>query len=161
MAYSIDLNVIWLTAIRTSTRSCGEIQRFFNFTDIGHTLTVTDKGKDFYIILNVMNPYKRMVSIYYLENIGKKTSTNLFREWVVDRMNSIHDSQDQILLSGVANRLPKLPDYYVRVESLEKDIRNIPFIKNNMSTDLENIIQHNIVTNRYKDEFGNLSLIHI
>jgi hypothetical protein len=48
-------------------------------------------------------------------------------------------------------RLPKLPDYYVKMENFEKDIKSLWFVKENLGS-LSNVISENIETNRYKSE---------
>jgi hypothetical protein len=48
-------------------------------------------------------------------------------------------------------RLPKLPDYYVKMENFGNDIKSLWFVKENLGS-LSNVISENIETNRYKSE---------
>ena len=56
MNYSDELKVIWLTPMRTATRSCGEVQRSLNFNvSAHHGMTIPSKMKNYYLMFNVNN----------------------------------------------------------------------------------------------------------
>lgn len=159
--FSDELKVIWFTPPRTATRSSESIQKYFNFDMTGmHGVNVPKGKEDYFFIYNIRNPYSRLVSIYRLFRKYHKIETNDFKLWATKKLieekessvNVIYDYQ--IYLTKYKSYFPKSPDYFVRFENLESDIRNLWFIKDNMSDELEKVLQENIILNNFKTECG-------
>jgi len=152
MNYSNALKVNWVTPIRTATRTCTEIQKFYNFDVFGiHEVMVKNKN-DYQLIFNIRNPYSRLVSIFYLWKIhNPKKNSIQFEDWVKTLTDELHSNVDTytIFLDKIVDSLPKPPDFYVRLEFLEFDLRNLWFI-DNQSVDVNNLIENNITKNKYK-----------
>ena len=83
MNYSDVLKVNWITPRRTATRSCSEVQKFYNFDIIGsHEFNSYNQRKDYTLILNIRNPYSRLVSIFNLWKIHYPDKTIDFNVWI-------------------------------------------------------------------------------
>jgi len=159
MPFSDNLKVFWFTPKRAATRSCNKILKHLDFTDLSHEFLKKKLNEQYYFVSNVRNPYSRLVSIYYLYCFHFKIEPNNFRNWVIEKLQeevefSTQTLYYQINLSKIFFSCNNLPDYFVRQEFLERDIRDLWFIKDNMSEDLETIIQDSIVNNVYSNEFG-------
>ena len=160
MPHSDELKVFWFTPMRAATRSCINIQTYFNFLDIStHQFFDGKLPHDYFFISNVRNPYSRLVSIYKLFCFGFKLEPTNFRNWVIKKLKEEVETPSQTLdyqinLSSIYSRYNRIPDYLIKVESIENDIRNLWFVKNSMSEELETIIQESILKNQYVNEFG-------
>ena len=159
MPYSDNLKVFWFTPMRAATRSCEKVMHYLDFKDLSHEFLKNKLHEQYYYVCNARNPYSRLVSIYHLYCYHSKREPNDFRDWVIKKLREevefpIQTLDYQINLSKIFSSYDRLPDYFVRQEFLEEDIRNLWFIKDNMSEELEIIIQDNIVNNGYLTEFG-------
>lgn len=157
MPYSNDLKVFWFTPIRTASRACINLQEHLKFEDLySHSLFHNSQQKDYYFISNIRNPYSRLVSIFFLFCNNNNRDTDNFPIWVTKNLKEglINVPAYQIRLESLYSNEIRYPDYYVRIENLEEDIRNLWFVKENMSLDLEKIIQDTIISNQYLLEFG-------
>jgi hypothetical protein len=161
MPFSHNLKVFWFTPIRTASRSCNKLQEHLKFTDLySHNFPETQLEREYFFISNIRNPYSRVVSIYYLYCFHSKKNPDNFGDWVVKRLQQEVEVPSsrleyQINLSSIYSEYKKFPDYFVRVENFEDDIRNLWFVKENMSDEVEKIIKETIVNNSYSKEFGN------
>jgi hypothetical protein len=160
MPYSDELKVFWFTPIRSGTRSVEKLLMYFNFSDVGnHDLDLNEQQKNYFLISNIRNPYSRLVSIYNLFCLHSNKKPDNFKLWVERRLTDDADPS-KIVLNYQTDLLPryfekiKFPNYCVKIESFEKDIRNIPFIKENITDELNSIIEENIVSNRFENEFS-------
>ena len=151
MNYSDVLKVNWITPRRTATRSCSEVQKFYNFDIIGsHEFNSYNQRKDYTLILNIRNPYSRLVSIFNLWKIHYPDKTIDFNVWIKSALDDLHKNINyyQIFLDKIVNQLPKIPDYYLRTEFLEQDLKNLWFIDNE-TIEVIKIIEYNIKKNNY------------
>jgi hypothetical protein len=151
MNYSDGLKVNWITPRRTATRSCSEVQKFYNFDIIGsHEFNSYNQRKDYTLILNIRNPYSRLVSIFNLWKIHYPDKTIDFNVWIKSALDDLHKNVNyyQIFLDKIVNQLPKIPDYYLRTEFLEQDLKKLWFIDNE-SIEVIKIIEDNIKKNNY------------
>jgi hypothetical protein len=151
MNYSDVLKVNWITPRRTATRSCSEVQKFYNFDIIGsHEFNSYNQRKDYTLILNIRNPYSRLVSIFNLWKIHYPDKTIDFNVWIKSALDDLHKNVNyyQIFLDKIVNQLPKIPDYYLRTEFLEQDLKKLWFIDNE-SIEVIKIIEDNIKKNNY------------
>jgi hypothetical protein len=156
MNYSDKYKVLWATPIRTATRSCNPIQRYFGFDVVGiHKLEIPKNKGDYFFVLNTRNPYNRMISIYHLYCIHFQLVPNNFNIWIRkmldEEVNFPPDKTSgyQIFLK---KKITKTPDLLIRVESLYSDILKLPFFDDN-SDELSDIVNKNILTNRYSSEY--------
>jgi hypothetical protein len=158
MPYSKKLKVFWFLPMRTATRSCRFIAEYLNFFDSDqHKFIETFEQMDYYLISNVRNPYSRLVSLYLYhidsEQISDKVNFDL---WVTKKIKHESNlpmslkSKEYIKLMYAFQH--KTPDYFVRFESLEEDLRNIWFIKEKYDEKIENIFNNQIRYNGYKSE---------
>ena len=159
MPYSDNLKVFWFTPMRAATRSCEKIMEHLDFKEFSHDFLKNKLHEQYYVVSNVRNPYSRLVSIYHIYCHQFNKEPNDFRNWVVKKLREEIEFPKQTLdyqsnLSKIFSDSNRIPDYFVKQEFLEEDVRNLWFIKDNMSDELETVIQKNIVKNIYLNEFG-------
>jgi hypothetical protein len=159
MSYSDKFKVIWLNPMRTATRSCGIIQRRLGFEESAtHKFLIPEDKVDYHYFLNIRNPYSRIVSLYKINCIWKKTEFVIegFEPWV---MSALHDDNrianiSTVHLDLLIDNLPKKPDVFVKIETLEDDLKKLWFIKDNLellSSDFESQINNNRYINEYRE----------
>ena len=163
MNWSDELKVVWLTPMRTGTRSSGYLMNEFNFqffkstNEVPTHLCEIPEGKEnYYLICNIRNPYSRMVSLYYMYMDSVNNFNESFEKWV--RSNFIFREEDyNIFLSVRLQKLKKPVDRFIKMETFEKDILSLPFIQNNLDR-LKNVIEtkisSNVFENEYEDKMG-------
>ena len=156
MNYNDDLKVVWLTPQKTGTRSCSPIMFKIGFEsntlrDVpSHDLEIPVGKENYYLVMNVRNPYDRVISLYSLYCLHAGNNPIEFEKWINDKY-VFFKYKYSICLYDMIQRLPKLPDYYVKMENFENDIKSLWFVKENLGS-LSNVISENIETNRYKSE---------
>ena len=160
MNYNDDLKVVWITPMRTGTRSSGAIMHKLNFKseinnihqkETVHGIGIPKGKEDYKLIVNIRNPYSRMVSLYYLHMYNSKQFNQVFDRWVKSNL-SFSDYNKSFFILESLKQLPKLPDFYIRMENFEDDIKSLWFVKENFDL-LEQTINDNIEKNRYLTEF--------
>jgi hypothetical protein len=155
MNYSDKHKILWATPIRTATRSCIPIQKYFDFDVSGnHGLIIPDDKKDYFFIFNTRNPYTRLISIYYLFCIHFNLIPNNFNEWVREKLYEeikypVQTLNYQIFLK---NKITKVPNLIIRLENLYSDILKIPIFTDN-SDELFDIINNNILKNGHSSGY--------
>jgi len=153
--YSDKHRIVWATPQRTATRSCIEIQKYFEFDVFGqHDLQIPKDKKDFFFIFNTRNPYNRMISIYYLFcdnfNLIPNNFDNWIREKIIEEIKyPNHHSSFQVFLK---TRISKTPNLFVRIESLYSDILKIPILSDK-SNEIFDILNNNILRNNYSSGY--------
>jgi hypothetical protein len=161
MNYNDDLKVVWITPMRTGTRSSGAIMSKLNFKsennnipqkETVHGIGIPEGKEDYNLIVNIRNPYSRMVSLYYLYLYNSNQFNQSFDRWVKSNL-SFSDYNKNFFILESLKKLPKLPDLYVRMENFKNDINSLWFVKENFDF-LEQTLKHNIENNLYdSDEF--------
>ena len=161
MNYNDDLKVVWITPMRTGTRSSGAIMSKLNFKsennnihqkETVHGIGIPEGKEDYKLIVNIRNPYSRMVSLYYLHMHNSKQFNQVFDRWVKSNL-SFSDYNKSFFILESLKQLPKLPDFYIRMENFEDDIKSLWFVKENFDF-LEQTLKHNVENNCYDlDEF--------
>ena len=161
MNYNDELKVVWITPMRTGTRSSGTIMSKLNFKhDINkvqhdgvvHGIGIPEGKEDYKLIVNIRNPYSRLVSIFHLYMFRSKNYDKKFYDWITKQHYIYEDEFFNIYIAGRLKRLPKEPDFYVRMENFQDDIKSLWFVKDNINL-LEQTISDNIDKNRYLSEF--------
>ena len=159
MSYSEKFKVVWLNPMRTATRSCISFQKKLGFEEWGvHSFQIPKERDDYQIIVNIRNPYSRLVSLYKINCIWKKTEFVIegFEPWVT---HALHDDNrieniSTVHLDLLIDNLPKKPDVFVKIETLEDDLKKLWFIKDNLellSSDFESQINNNRYINEYRE----------
>jgi hypothetical protein len=156
MPYSKKLKIFWFLPMRAATRSCRPIVEYFNFSDSNqHKFIDNTEYMDYYLTANVRNPYSRLVSIYNFsietKIIDKKVPFEIWvRKKIPIEMDDLYVLPTQMYISLVKAFKNKMPNYFVRFESLEEDLNNLWFIKENFNDELEYIFNNHIRHNSYK-----------
>lgn len=159
MSHSDELKVFWFNPIRAATRSTGFVQDFFKFKNSRQHHLPTEKQKDYYLISNIRNPYSRFVSIFYFV-FGKENRT--IEDFPMFLKKKIHEEKSnlvgtldlQINLTKIYERIGKFPDKLIKVENLYDDIKSLYFVSDNSDSKLFEIMEQNIKTNRFFQEYG-------
>jgi hypothetical protein len=149
--YSDKHRVLWATPMRTATRSCKQIQKYFGFEVAGeHELEIPKDKEDYFFVFNTRNPYTRMISIYHLFCINFNLTPNNFNNWIREKLVEEIKYPNQTLNYQIflKNKITKTPDLLIRVENLYSDILTLPFF-NDDSDALFDIVNNNILKNRY------------
>ena len=156
MNYNDELKVVWITPTRTGTRSSGTIMSKLKFKsdnngihqkETVHGIGIPEGKEDYKLIVNIRNPYSRMVSLYYLYLHNSNQFNQSFDRWVKSSL-SFSDYNKNLFILENLKKLPKLPDLYVRMENFKNDINSLWFVKENFDF-LEQTLKHNIENNLY------------
>ena len=154
MNYSDKHKVLWATPIRTATRSCKPIQKYFEFDVIGqHDLEIPKGKEEYFFVLNTRNPYTRMISIYHLFCVHYKLIPNNFNNWIREKLVEEIKYPNQTLNYQIflKKKISKTPDLIIKIENLYSDILKIPIFTDN-SDELFDIVNENILTNHYSSK---------
>jgi hypothetical protein len=101
-----------------------EVKRKSNFPGHFHNTDLFDGHENYSLICTARNPLTRLVSAYKFQNQVKEISPKGFKEFF---SNYIRSTSFDYFLSGTVE-VPRVPDFYVRTESLYEDYVKIPFI---------------------------------
>jgi hypothetical protein len=106
------------------------------------------------LILNIRNPYSRLVSLYHLYLHNNPKLNPVFDKWVevITRGDGTIILEYNVFLDKIVENFTKIPDYYVRTEFLESDLKQIPFIKDNLNV-LSNMFENHVIRNEFDNEF--------
>ena len=159
MSYSDKFKVVWLNPMRVATRSCISIQKKLGFEECGvHSFQIPEERDGYQIIVNVRNPYSRLVSLYKINCIWKKTEFLIegFKPWVTNALNEGNrfENISTVHLDLLIETLQKPPEVFVKIETLERDLKKLWFIKDNLellSSDFELQIDNNRYINEYRE----------
>ncbi len=150
MHFSDELQIIWLTPLRTGTRSTIYLLKEIGFEIGMHELEIPNDKKNYTIICNVRNPYSRLVSIFFLQSLHLKDFKRDFNSWVFNSFEDKHFLENyQIEFHKFLSKV----DIYIKIEKFIDSICSLPFINPNKSI-IEKTIQENIITNHYENEFS-------
>lgn len=117
-----------------------------------HDQGVPKELKEFPVISNARNPYARAVS-YFLDISlqryqDEKREIENIKKWIINLVT--HDMGYRYWNEW--SQIETHPTYYIRVDSLEKDIKNIPLIvKNSKPKALETALDNNIRKDAYNE----------
>ena len=155
MNYSHKHKILWFTPLSTASRSCTPIMEYFKFDVIqNHNEKIIQGCDDYTFIMNVHNPYKRIVSIFNMIKKEKIYSSLKFESWIrkiVDDSEESNTNPNQLWLSKIYLNFNKKPDYLVKVENLYDDLMDIKIIENNFNDNLQIIFFENIIKNNYRE----------
>jgi len=156
MNYSDNHKVMWATPVRTATRACIPIQKYFGFDIIGqHDLQIPKGKEDYFFVLNTRNPYTRMISIYHLFCENFKLVPNNFNIWITKKLDEEVNIPDKTLNYQIflKKKIVKTPNLIIRLENLYSDILKLPFFSDN-SDELFDIVNNNIIKNVYSSGYN-------
>jgi len=122
-----------------------------------HNQGIPKGMEDYPIICNLRNPYSLSVSSWLDETIGEgHTSKGMsFSDWVLNSLTGEHRiSQDYPhYFINQWEDIGRRPNYFIRVECMEEDIKKIPFIPK--SERYEDSFNSMIRVNSFKNENPN------
>lgn len=139
-----------------------------------HDFGIPKGCEDFIILSNVRNPYTLIVSVYrdfVDERMRQGIEMPDFKDWVYTETKDSLDSADDSRWQNAG----RIPDVFIHMETLEKDLTNLSFVKEWLDEDeknndiLENSLNHCIRTNhfmgessgdKYKNGFQDISNIY-
>ena len=158
MSYSDKFKVVWLNPMRIGTRSCISIQKRLGFEECGsHNFIIPKEREGYQIVINIRNPYSRIVSLYKLNRIWEHREFNIkdFEPWVRDALDDakIRLNISTIHLDLLINQLPKKPDLYVKIERFDEDLKKLWFIQDNLDL-LKSDFEIQINENQYINEYN-------
>ena len=162
MNVSHKLKLIWWAPARNATRALSEIlchYDFYNYmttppvslkeTAHTHVCGIPEELKEYDVLLQVRNPYSRIVSSWHLSCFTTTNNTDLvltttFEDYVKSKVFGFGDHYETCYLL-------KHPKYIIRYENLKEDVTALPFL------DLTNInvkiaYDRHIVNNGYMTE---------
>ena len=117
-----------------------------------HAQGIPEGYENYPIICNMRNPYSKCVSSYLDETAdeGHHSHNMEFKEWLLqltsdDMKNSNYDHY----YISEWDKIGRRPDYLIRMENMEEDVKKIPMIPKN---DMFEIALNGIRKNTYKSE---------
>ena len=153
--HSDSLKVGWITPFRTATRSCGRIMSALNFDFfVEHSIHIPDNKLDYYLVLNVKNPYHRLTSLYRLWCVHNKTEPTDFIGWLRNHLHSPNSYRYSVRQFSIIRNLKKKPDFILKVENLSEELLKLDFIKYNFDK-VKFEYENNILKNKYDNDTEN------
>jgi hypothetical protein len=96
--------------------------------------------------------------LYKINCIWEQTEFTIegFKLWIKDVLDDskIKHNMSTVYLDQLINSLPKKPDVFVKIESLNEDLKKLWFIKENMDllvSDFDSQINENQYVNEYRE----------
>ncbi len=152
MNYSDDLKVVWITPMRTGTRSSNALMQKLNFSGINHEIKIPKGKENYFVVINIRNPYSRLVSLYNMFKVSQKKMNYEFEDWIKKDHFVLMDKDYDIFISDRIKKLNTKPSFLVRMESFVEDILSLDFIRDNYEL-LKEDIEENILKNRYENDY--------
>ena len=140
----INKSILW-TPQKTGSVFNTQVFNFFDFyTDLiqydlglndetidflyhGHSCYLFEGHQDYSLICSTRNPYSRLVSLFqHTKDYGQKEYQEGFKEFI----NKLFPFEGTPYFHRGYHFKERVPDYFIRVESLFEDYGKIPFIKN-------------------------------
>jgi hypothetical protein len=152
MSYVDELKIVWMMPMRTATRSSTALIRDYDtFTSRGHDLTLPIGKEHYTLIFNIRNPLPRIVSIYWLWGLHHGNYKKNFKDWLFSykKWQNLY----QLHLDKYISVLPKPPDYFVRTEYFDDDLKRITELKEHFIS-LGRTYDDNVLNNAYVTEFN-------
>jgi len=118
-----------------------------------HAQGIPEGYEDYPILCNVRNPYSRMVSGFLDVNVKENHDDlqNIFKNYVIERTSEEIRTQDfDHFYMGEWEQIGRRPDYLIRVEHMEEDLRNLPMLPK--GDKFEEVIMGCVRNNRHKNE---------
>lgn len=152
MSYVDELKIVWLMPMRTATRSSTAlIRNCETLKNNGHELTFPIDKINYTLIFNIRNPLPRIVSIYWLWCLHHDNYEKNFKVWLYKYKN--WQNLYQLHLDKYVLSLPKKPDYYVRTEFFDEDLKKILPLQS-FFTSLGKEYNEQVLQNPYVYEFS-------
>lgn len=157
MNISEKVKHVWWASMRCGSRSVSDIMKFYDFYNyetkqdiyhhpFSHSCQVPPEFLDYKIVMQVRNPYSRALSYWHLyswkEIDGKLFITESFEDYVFSNKNITDHYENSILQYK--------PYYFIRYETLSKDVLNLSFLEKREDV-LENY-KSRILNNVYVNE---------
>ena len=160
------------------TNTNGGFKKIINIDGINyqsHDIDIPEIYKDYKVICSIRNPYDRMLSIFSnFTNVGKNlvytkdsheklviTYEKFIKEMLLYQL-SLNDKdletrpiqKNYLSKYGFNNRIP---DFFIKMESLEEDLGNLDFVKNSKiweSGYVQDYLKHNPFVNQRPYKFN-------
>ena len=120
-----------------------------------HSQGIPKGCEDYTIICNTRNPYSRAISSYLDEFVDnqREWSGKPYKEWLVDEYFAEHrkNGVDHFYMLEWPE-IGREPDYIIRMEHMEEDIRKCPILMESDPLRIEDALQSSIRTNNHKNE---------
>ena len=126
--------------------------RKLNFNSLTHNIGIPEGKEDYSVVMNIRNPYIRLVSIFHMHKVSQKNLGYDFETWIRKDHYILMDYQYDVFLMKKILNLKRQPTNYVRMENFAQDILSLKFVRDNMEI-LQQEIQDNILTNGYEKEY--------
>lgn len=152
MNYSDDLKVVWITPMRTGTRSSNALMKKLNFGGMNHEIKIPDGKESYFVVMNIRNPYSRLVSLYNMFRFSQKNMNYEFETWIKNDHYLLMDNVHDTFLSNRIKKLKTKPSVFIRMENFVEDILSLDFIRDNYEL-LKEDIEENILKNRYVNDY--------
>jgi len=187
MNYSHKVKSVWWASARCASRSVWKMIEPYEFKhngmqydydhakyflgksppkdqgfDYSHNIGIPEGMQDYYLIMNIRNPYSRAVSLWYTEKwyktfLGKelKGPAMPFTDW----LKGMKIKLNQVITAGVTldeyeiGLQAKMPDLFIRYENLSEDIKKVPFLDFNDPVVVERYDTY-ITKNQYINPYG-------
>lgn len=122
------------------------------FGEMRHEIIIPEGKEDYTIVMNIRNPYSRLVSLYNMYRFFIKKMDYEFSTWIKKEHYILMDLPYNVFLVKRIFSLKKQPSKYVRMESFVDDILSLEFIEKNMDI-LNETIEENILKNRCDKDY--------
>ena len=99
MNYSDDLKVVWITPMRTGTRSSNALMQKLNFSGMNHEIKIPKGKENYFVVINIRNPYSRLVSLYNMFKVSQKKMNYEFEDWIKKDHFVLMDKDYDIFIS--------------------------------------------------------------
>lgn len=165
MNVNFDLKLVWWAPPRCATRALHGVFKNLNFFNLesgvpfslkevrySHLCEIPSGSEDYDLILQVRNPYSRILSSWHLEYVEKTDGKNYninksFHEFVTSKYS--------MFCTNFEKKITKSPKYIIRYENLVDDVRKLPFLDFSNPA-IKRSFEYYILDNKYKK--GNLEL---
>ena len=142
-----------------------------------HLNGIPEKYSEYKLICNVRNPYDRIFSIFLMtrydniaiEKNGHKLVMEDFNKWVLNvfepQKTSVGISPDYSIddinydFFSKWTFEPKIPDFFVKMENLRKDLEKLDFIKSDSnwnSSEIDKILENNSFKTKKSLQFNEM-----
>jgi hypothetical protein len=165
MNINFDLQLIWWAPPRCATRAVAGVFKNLNFfnlqsgtpvslkeTRYSHICEIPEGLEHFDLLLQVRNPYSRILSSWHLEYVEKINE----KEFQINKsFDEFVTSKYSMFCTSFEKKITKQPKYIVRYENLIEDMKNLPFLDLSVPA-VKDAFDYYILDNKYKK--GNLEL---
>lgn len=119
---------------------------------MNHEIKIPDGKESYFVVMNIRNPYSRLVSLYNMFRFSQKNMNYEFETWIKNDHYLLMDNVHDTFLSNRIKKLKTKPSVFIRMENFVEDILSLDFIRDNYEL-LKEDIEENILKNRYVNDY--------